>query len=153
MLADVRSTPYSRFNPQYNKKALEQALIACGIQYQYFGDRLGGRPRDPSCYKHHIIPAKAAEYAGEIMYAEVMKREWFVEGIQELIGLASTRHTCIMCSEKDPVNCHRHHLIARYLTSHYPDVTVLHILSDGSLVDARSIKGDGDHIETEQLAF
>ena len=65
-LVDVRSTPYSRFHPQFNKNALQQALLAHGIAYTWAGEALGGRPKDPACYKHHAIPSKAGDYLHEV---------------------------------------------------------------------------------------
>jgi uncharacterized protein (DUF488 family) len=139
LLADVRSTPYSRFNPHFNKNALLAFLSANGTQYAYMGDRLGGRPKDPQCYIHHAIPTRTADFATQIRYAEVMKRPWFIGGITELFGLAVRQATCIMCSEKDPAMCHRHHLIAAYLSTTHPEVDVLHILPGGNLVKASTI--------------
>ena len=67
--------------------------------------------------------------------------------------LAGQQTTCILCAEKDPASCHRHHLIARYLLEQYPEVTIWHILGDGSLVDARSIPSLDDPSDAEQLSF
>ena len=152
-IVDVRSTPYSRFHPQFNKTALPQALLERGIAYIWAGESLGGRPKDPSCYKHHILPAKSADYINEVSYPEVMQRPWFIEGIHNLLELASQQVTCILCAEKDPTRCHRHHLIARYLLEKYPDMTIWHILGDGSLVDARSIPALDEPSEASQLSF
>jgi uncharacterized protein (DUF488 family) len=49
-VADVRSAPYSRFNPQFNKDALEHDLKEHGIRYVFLGRELGARSDDPSCY-------------------------------------------------------------------------------------------------------
>jgi len=152
-LVDVRTTPYSRFNPQFNQAGLGQALLNQGIEYIYIGTELGGRPRDPSCYKHHIIPAKASDFLHEVDYLEVMRRPWFIQGIQQLLDLASNSSTVIMCSEGDPALCHRHHLIARCLLANQPDVTILHILKDGNLLDSRSIAGVTNKSDGEQLSF
>ncbi len=138
-LVDVRSTPYSRFHPQFNQSALRLSLEAAGIRYTYAGDSLGGRPKDPSCYQHHAIPTRAADFAAEIDYPAVMHKPWFQDGIVKLLDLASQQPTCILCSEKDPAHCHRHHLIAAYLLEHEPAWTIWHILSDGTLVNATSI--------------
>ncbi len=139
-LVDVRTTPYSRFNPQFNRSALQNSLTQRGIKYVYLGNELGGRPSDPSCYIPRVLPAKSADYLHEIDYAEVMKRPWFLEGIRRLLELAGTQPTVILCSEGDPAKCHRHHLIASYLLANRPEVAVKHILKDGSLIDARGIK-------------
>lgn len=150
-LVDVRSTPYSRFHPQFNKTALPQALLAHVIDYTWAGEALGGRPKDPSCYKHQAIPGKPGDYLHELSYPEVMQRLWFVEGIQRLLELAGQQVTCIMCAEKDPDHCHRHHLIARYLLVWHTSVTVWHILGDGSLVNAGSIPSLDEQSGAEQL--
>jgi uncharacterized protein (DUF488 family) len=52
-VADVRSAPFSRFNPQFNREALEQSLKANGIRYALLGKELGARSEDRSCYKIH----------------------------------------------------------------------------------------------------
>ncbi|HEX9090110.1 MAG TPA: DUF488 family protein, partial [Anaerolineales bacterium] len=83
----------------------------------------------------------------------VMKRSWFLYGVQRLLEIASLQTTVIMCSEEDPARCHRHHLIARYLLGALPGVTVLHIRGDGSLLDAKSIPGESDHSDAQQLSL
>jgi uncharacterized protein (DUF488 family) len=144
VLADVRSTPYSHFNPQFNENALRQALQEHHIQYVYSGEELGGRPKDPACYRHHTLPNKATDTLHEIDYPAVMQRPWFLQGIQRLLDTAGQSTTSILCSEEDPARCHRHHLIARYLSGAFPEVKVLHIRGDGSLIDARSIPDTSD---------
>jgi uncharacterized protein (DUF488 family) len=153
VLLDVRSTPYSRFNPQFNKNALQKSLAEQHIEYVYAGEELGGRPKDLSCYKQHAIPARPGDYLQELDYAEVMKRPWFQKGIDQLLETASLKTTAILCSEADPAKCHRHHLIACYLMKAHPQVTIVHILGDGSQVDSKSISCAADHPEAEQLSF
>jgi hypothetical protein len=75
----------------------------------------------------------------EVDYGEVMKRPWFIAGVQRLLGLASKEPTAILCSEENPASCHRHHLIACYLGAEHPEVDVEHIRGDGTIVAARSI--------------
>jgi uncharacterized protein (DUF488 family) len=152
-LMDVRSIPYSRFHPQFNKAALTQVLVANGIAYTWAGESLGGRPKDPTCYKNHVIPAKSTEYMQEISYPDVMQRPWFVEGVHQLLDVAGQQTTCILCAEKDPASCHRHHLIAMYLLERFPEVNVWHILGDGSLVNARSVPNLNEPSDTQQLSF
>ena len=150
-LVDIRSRPYSRFNPQFNEKALQQTLLEHGVEYIYLGNSLGGRPSDPSCYIHGVIPAKSDEIYREVDYTRVMQKAWFIEGIHTLLDLASQQTTCILCSEKDPAHCHRQHLIARYLLAHHPDVTIQHILADGSLINATSIVVENDWHDQTRL--
>jgi uncharacterized protein (DUF488 family) len=139
ILVDVRSAPYSRFNPQFNKETLAHSLDRHNIQYLYAGKYLGGRPQDPSCYKSGILPAEGTDYLHEVDYREVMKRPWFIKGIVELVTVAGTDVTAIMCSEEDPAECHRHHLIAKYLNAEYPEIRVRHIRGDGNDFNARQL--------------
>lgn len=150
-LVDVRTAPYSRYNPQFNKENLEIELTNREIQYAYAGKYLGGRPSDPGCYKSHTLPAEGADYLHQVDYPEVMKRAWFVRGIERLLELADERSTAIMCSEENPVECHRHHLIAQYLFETHPDVDVRHIRGDGMVFSARSIHESVDKPSAEQM--
>lgn len=153
VLVDVRSIPYSRFNPQFNRNALQQALEGVDINYIYAGEELGGWPKDPTCYKHQEIPTKISDYLNEINYSEVMKRPWFLKGIHQLLETANLHTTCIMCSEEDPARCHRQHLIARYLSGMLPELTILHIRGEGSLLNAKSMPAIPGQSDAEQPAF
>jgi uncharacterized protein (DUF488 family) len=133
-LIDVRSSPYSKYASQFNREALKQLLeTRYGITYRFAGDQLGGRPKDPTCYKQGIIPDGKANYLELVDYAEVANRDWFRQAIDRLIMIASQQRAAIMCSEEDPLRCHRHHLIARAL--HDRGIQVLHIQQD-ALIDA-----------------
>ncbi len=153
VLVDVRSTPFSRFNPQFNRNALQQSLEKQHIVYNYAGYELGGRPKDPACYKQHAIPSKPGDTLNEVDYPELMKRPWFLNGVHQLLETANLHTTCIMCSEEDPAKCHRHHLIASHLMTARPEVKIVHIRGDGSLLDAKSILKSPDKSDAEQLSF
>jgi uncharacterized protein (DUF488 family) len=119
-LADVRSTPHSRFNPQYNRKALAQSLNLAGIEYVFLGAELGARSSDPACYE-----------AGKVSYARLAATTAFQRGIDRLqAGMASHR-IAIMCAEKEPLDCHRTILVARELRRR--GVEVSHILASGEV--------------------
>lgn len=135
VLVDVRSQPYSRFNPQFNRESLKHAMAYAGIEYIFAGEHLGGRPSDPTCYKDGVVPDSKANYLKLVDYVEVMKREWYQRGIERLLQIASERLTVIMCSEDDPMQCHRHHLIAQTLLKRGD--TVWHIRSDGRVEEAK----------------
>jgi uncharacterized protein (DUF488 family) len=139
-LVDVRTAPYSRHNPQFNKENLEFVLAQREMQYTYAGKFLGGRPTDPTCYKNRILPGEGVDFLHEVDYPEVMKRAWFVRGIARLLEMADEHTTAIMCSEENPAECHRHHLIAQYLIENHPEVEVRHIRGDGIIFSARSIR-------------
>jgi uncharacterized protein (DUF488 family) len=152
-LVDVRSAPYSRYNPHFNRENLEAALRERDIQYAYAGKFLGGRPTDPACYRSRALPPEGADYLHEVDYPEVMKRDWFLKGIERLLELADEQTTAIMCSEENPAQCHRHHLIAKYLMANRPEVKVSHIRSDGTVYGASSITETVHAPTSEQLSL
>jgi uncharacterized protein (DUF488 family) len=103
-LVDVRSMPASRRYPWFNSKRLEDGLAQIGVSYRFLGDRLGGRPKDTVCYA-----------GGAVDYARVAATSAFREGLDELADLARGKRCCLLCAEKDPLDCHRSILVARHL--------------------------------------
>lgn len=137
LLVDVRSTPYSQYTPQFNREALTATLREHGIDYAFAGAKLGGRPTDPTCYKRGTVPLGKANYLELVDYEAVAERPWYQEGIARLLQLAAERRTVIMCSEEDPEQCHRHHLIAHTLVG--KDAQVWHIRGAGELDNAATL--------------
>jgi uncharacterized protein (DUF488 family) len=121
-VADVRSAPYSRYYPQFNKDALAAVLEKENIAYIFMGKELGGRPSDPSCYEH-----------GSVNFRRVAEREEFKRGIEHLAAESSKYNIAVMCAEKDPLQCHRTILVSKYLKE--CNIHVIHILENGSLED------------------
>ena len=119
-VADVRSAPYSRFNPQFNREELANSLAACKIEYAFFGQELGGRPNDASCYQN-----------GRIRYDRVSKTRSFQRGIEHVVKDTASHCVALMCAEKEPLECHRTLLVAQALQAR--GISVKHILSDGGL--------------------
>lgn len=138
-VVDVRSMPYSRHNPQFNRETIKAAVEAHGLEYRYAADYLGGRPKDPALLKTED-DAPNDDHWGypDVDYAGVRNSEPYRRGIDRLLSLATEARVAVMCSEGNPLECHRHHLIARSLvdplvkvTEHH--VTVVHIKRDGTL--------------------
>ncbi len=119
-LADVRSAPYSRFHPQFNKEALECSLKAAGIRYVFLGKELGARSDDRSCYQN-----------GRVRYPLLAKTPMFRKGLERVMTGAENFKVAIMCAEKEPLECHRTLLVSRALE--VEGVAVQHVLSDGGL--------------------
>lgn len=119
-LVDVRSSPFSRFTPQFNKMNLEREMGKYHIKYVFLGRELGARPKDSSCYKN-----------GEVQLDQLESTTLFREGIERLIRGAQQYTIALMCSEKDPLQCHRFLLVAHALVKHGAEVT--HILATGAL--------------------
>lgn len=120
LLADVRSTPYSRFNPQFRRDSLAAALGEHGIEYLFLGEELGARSKDASCYED-----------GRVSYRKLAATDLFQRGIERLLAAAKTHTVAIMCAEKDPLDCHRTILVARELVSRGEPVS--HILASGEV--------------------
>lgn len=119
-IADVRSSPHSRFNPQYNRESLKRALTDAGICYVFLGKELGARSNDSSVYQN-----------GKVQYHELARAPLFQQGIARVIEGAKTHGVALMCAEKEPLDCHRTILVARELAGRGIDIQ--HILADGSL--------------------
>jgi uncharacterized protein (DUF488 family) len=120
MIADVRSVPASRHFPWFSKKNLAPRLAAAGIDYRTMGDTLGGRPRDESLYRDGV-----ADYE-----AMAMRREFLI-ALDDLANAAARSCLCLMCAEREPLDCHRCLLVARRLAEH--GLTIGHILHDGTV--------------------
>jgi len=123
-LIDIRSIPYSAFNPQYRQPELVTALRAAGFRYIYMGDSLGGRPTDRSCYTA----------TGKLDYELVRTQPFFLEGLERVV----TAHekgirAVLLCSESKPENCHRSKLIGRSLQQ--KNIPIHHIDENGALRD------------------
>jgi uncharacterized protein (DUF488 family) len=119
-VADVRSTPYSRFFPWFSRKPLEQRLATEGIVYLPHGESLGGRPLNQSLYRDGV-----ADYEAMARSAE------FQDGLGRLQTDARKHRVCLMCAEREPLDCHRCLLVARALSER--GLTVGHILHDGAV--------------------
>lgn len=152
-LVDVRTAPYSRYSPHFNKSDLDASLPQHGVRYVFAGEFLGGRPSDPTCYKQRKLPADDADFLHEVDYPEIMTRDWFQRGIKRLLELADEGAAAIMCSEENPAECHRHHLITKYLLEHHPELEINHIRGDGTVFRAQSLLASVDDPNSEQLSF
>jgi len=122
VLADIRSQPASRFAPQFNRAAMAGWLADAGVAYRWLGAALGGRPRDAAVY----------DADGRPDYAKCAARSDFLAGIAELLSLAAGRPTAIMCAEREPLRCHRMHLVTPALVAR--GAVVRHILADGAII-------------------
>ena len=119
-VADVRSAPFSRFNPQFSRDPLEQLLKANGIRYVFLGKELGARSDDRSCYDH-----------GRVQYSRLAQTALFQSGLERVLQGAAKYRVALMCAEKEPLECHRTLLVAKTLAAR--GQKVLHIHADGHL--------------------
>ena len=119
-IADVRSVPYSKFRPEFNKENLINTLKKNGVKYVFLGDYCGVRFNDLSCYVD-----------GYVDYIKVKETNKFKSGIERIINGLANYNISLLCAEKDPINCHRDILICRNLKSF--NIPINHILADGML--------------------
>ncbi len=120
-VVDVRSTPYSRFKPEFNKRELEIQLRLAGIRYVYLGDKLGGQPEDRECYVDD-----------KVVYDLVKQKAFYREGIARLqSAFGKGLRVALMCSEGKPEMCHRSKLIGASLAE--LGIPVMHIDEEGVL--------------------
>jgi uncharacterized protein (DUF488 family) len=119
-IADARSSPYSRYSPQFARAALEQSLKEHDIAYVFLGRELGARRSEPECYHN-----------GKVDYRRVEQSPAFRQGLDRLVQGASKMKVAMLCAEKDPLACHRTILVARCVKSSVGDVH--HILADGQI--------------------
>ena len=121
-ILDVRSTPYSNYAQIYNSENLRVLLSYKNISYSYMGKYFGARPRNIELYSKD----------GYLDFEKVAQSDVFIKGMQNVIlGLRRGNNIALMCTEKDPIDCHRAIMVARAFTIN--GINVTHILPDGSL--------------------
>lgn len=120
MVVDVRSAPFSRMFPQFNQDTLKKSLGENLIGYLFLGDQIGGRSNDPEDYLD-----------GQVLYKALAQKEGFKTGIERLKEGSAKYRIALMCSEKEPLDCHRTLLVSQALASR--DIPVGHIHADGTV--------------------
>jgi uncharacterized protein (DUF488 family) len=119
-IADVRSVPFSRRYPWFSGPTLAARLQGAGIAYLPFGDALGGRPRDPALYCEGVAD-----------YERMATTPPFRAGLDRIADATGRFRVCLMCAEREPLDCHRCLLVARALEER--GLRLGHILVDGTI--------------------
>jgi uncharacterized protein (DUF488 family) len=127
-VADVRSAPYSRYNPHYDREALRDTLRAAGLEYAFLGRELGARPDDAACYLR-----------GKVQFGALAATRLFQDGLKRVRQGSERFRVALMCAEKEPLECHRSILVARHLVE--AGCAVRHILADGSTESQAEMMG------------
>ena len=124
---DIRSKPFSRFRPEFNKTSLSASLQEAGIKYGFKGDELGGKPKNQYLYTDQKLD-----------YTKVRKTLCYQQGLDYLEkGIELNFSLAIMCSELDYLNCHRYSLVADDLTK--KGYKVIHIGKRGELIEHKKL--------------
>jgi len=126
-VADVRSSPVSRRVPHFNREELEAALNDHGVEYRFLGKELGGTPRASDLYCDGVAD-----------YEKMAREPAFRTGLKRVIKGAKEHTIALMCSEHNPLDCHRCLLVGRALAER--NVSVGHILSNGRIIEQRDIE-------------
>jgi len=119
-VADVRSSPYSRYNPQFNREPLTTALERAAVTYVFLGRELGARREESACYRD-----------GKVRFDLVAETPVFQEGLHRLRKGLRAYDVCLLCAEKDPIACHRTILVCRHMRGN--GLAIRHILEDGAI--------------------
>lgn len=119
-IADVRSVPFSRWCPWFSRKALAERLASEGIGYLGFGDALGGRPRERQLYCDGVAD-----------YEAMAATPGFRAALERLAAEIGRHRLCLLCAEREPLDCHRCLLVGRALAER--GLALGHIRADGTI--------------------
>jgi uncharacterized protein (DUF488 family) len=139
-LVDVRSFPYSRYAPHFNRDELEAGMIRRGVRYLFLGEELGGRPTREGHY----------DAKGHALYGPMSEEESFATAVEHLIEDARRDRIALVCSEGDPQDCHRRLLVGKVLSDR--GVELRHILPDGTIRTELSVALSDDHAQCSLFA-
>ena len=126
-IVDVRSVPASKYAPQFNQNELKWLLKQHGVQYLHFGKEFGARRTD------------CLDDEGQVNFECAIKTQAFLHGVERIRhGLQMGYHIALMCSEANPIECHRFSLVSRFFHEHGVDVQ--HILKDGTTLNHEAVE-------------
>lgn len=126
-IVDVRTVPASKYTPQFNLEPLKWFLRANEIQYLHFGDEFGARRTD------------CLDADGQVNFEKAIDTANFKRGVERLMnGLQKGFRISLMCSEANPLECHRFALVSRFFYDNGLDVQ--HILRDGELTSHAALE-------------
>ena len=122
-LIDVRSFPYSKYASQFNKESLQNFLKSHRIEYLHFGKEFGARKSEPDLL----------DVMGQVDFKKVQETQDFKAGVERLREkITGGSVIALMCTEAEPLDCHRFSMISSYLEQN--DFSVFHILKDKTLI-------------------
>ena len=130
-VVDIRGTPYSKYNVQYNKETIAHTLTEAGFIYIYMAKELAAKRENKVSYNKE----------GYSDFEKVVKEKDFLNGVDRLkVGCAKGYKIALLGAMQDPIRCHRSILVGRALREH--GFNVKHILDDYSLASQEYIEQD-----------
>jgi uncharacterized protein (DUF488 family) len=128
---DIRETPYSKYNIQYNRESLKEDLKASGFLYIYMGHEFGAKRLTKESYNDN----------GYADFDKVVKEDMFLKGIERLNkGLEMGYRIVLLGAMQEPIRCHRSIMVGKYLNK--KGFNVKYILHEGNLVNQDYIEED-----------
>lgn len=129
-IIDVRSMPYSKYTSQFNQESISAFLKQKGILYAHFGREFGAR-REDCLVERQVIKNKKQVSQIQVDFLAGMRTPNFLHGVERLTKAVSQGfNVSLMCSEANPLECHRFSFLSRYLHEHLWNV--MHITKDGN---------------------
>lgn len=119
VIVDVRSIPFSSRFDSYNRENIQFKLRQENIGYLFFGKEFGARPEDKNLYTNNIAD-----------FNKMSNSIDFISGYNRVLNGLLRYNICFMCSEKDPIDCHRSILITNFIKNNIDDISITHILPD-----------------------
>ena len=143
VVVDARSSPYSKYVPQFDKELMQRSLEESGIRYLFLGAELGGRPANPAYY----------DAKGRVLYSRLCDDIRFRAAIARLETGMERFRVALVCGEEDPAHCHRRLLIGRVLCER--GHTMIHIRGDGRLESDETVAAETGKplIDTQPALF
>ena len=143
VVVDARSSPYSKYVPQFDTELMQRSLEQAEIRYLFLGAELGGRPANPAYY----------DAKGRVLYSRLCEDARFQAAIARLESGMERFKVALVCGEEDPAHCHRRLLIGRVLTEH--GHTMIHIRGDGRLESDETVAAEAGKplVDTQPALF
>ncbi len=143
VVVDTRSSPYSKYVPQFDQELMQRSLEEAGLRYLFLGAELGGRPANPDYY----------DAKGRVLYSRLCGDARFQAGIARLESGMERFRVALVCGEEDPAHCHRRLLIGRVLAER--GHIMQHIRGDGSLESDQAVAAESGKllIESQPALF
>lgn len=127
-ILDVRSVPYSQYAMDYNKENIKNILEKNGIGYAFMGNFFGARPKNSSLYFPN----------GYLNFERVENSVEFKMGFDNVVkGVKNGYRIAFMCTEKDPIECHRAILVS--YAFYKAGYSIKHIMSDNTIQTQQDI--------------
>lgn len=128
-VVDIRGTPYSKYNIQFDKETIKYTLTHSGFVYIYMAKELAAKRINKQSYNSE----------GYSDFEKVIHEDDFINGIQRLkIGCEKGYKIALLGAMQEPIRCHRSILVGRALRDY--GFNVKHILDDYSIASQEDIE-------------